>query len=133
MNIKKDDMVKVITGRDRGKTGRVIKVFPKKNRLIVEGLNLVKKHQRPTQENQQGGIVEKELSIHSSNVMFLHKSKPIKVGFNILKYNKKVRINKPLDGSCAKVCTEFKIPDLTRKVPVTLIVKVRILKTITQE
>ena len=59
MNIRKDDMVKIISGKDKGKSGRVIKVFPVKDRLIVEGLNLVKKHQRPTQENQQGGIIEK--------------------------------------------------------------------------
>ena len=83
MNIKKDDMVKVITGRDRGKTGRVIKVFPEKNRLIVEGLNLVKKHQKPTQENQQGGIVEKESSIHRSNVMLLHKNKTTRINYKI--------------------------------------------------
>ena len=80
MNIRKDDMVKIITGKDRGKTGRVIKVFPKKDRLIVEGLNLVKKHQRPTQENQQGGIIEKEASIHRSNVMLLHKNKATRMG-----------------------------------------------------
>ena len=91
MNIKKDDMVKVITGRDRGKTGRVIKVFPEKNRLIVEGLNLVKKHQRPTQENQQGGIVEKESSIHRSNVMLLHKNKTTRISYKISDKGKKVR------------------------------------------
>jgi len=96
MNIKKDDMVKVITGRDRGKTGRVIKVFPEKNRLIVEGLNLVKKHQRPTQENQQGGIVEKESSIHRSNVMLLHKNKATRVSYKISDKGKKVRYSNKL-------------------------------------
>ena len=92
--IKKGDSVKVITGAYKGQTGRVIKVLVNKNRLIVEGINKAKKHTRPSQQNQQGGIVEKELSIHSSNVMFLHKSKPIKVGFNTLKNNKKIRVNK---------------------------------------
>ena len=96
MNIKKDDMVKIITGRDKGKTGRVIKVFPDKNRLIVEGLNTVKKHQRPTQENQQGGIVEKEASIHRSNVMLLHKNKPTKISYKILDKGKKVRYSNKL-------------------------------------
>tara|TARA_B100000427_G_C15432044_1_gene561308 strand:+ start:538 stop:843 length:306 start_codon:yes stop_codon:yes gene_type:complete len=96
MNIKKDDMVKVITGRDRGKTGRVIKVFPEKNRLIVEGLNLVKKHQRPTQENQQGGIVEKESSIHRSNVMLLHKNKTTRINYKISDKGKKVRYSNKL-------------------------------------
>ena len=89
-------MVKVITGRDRGKTGRVVKVFPQKNRLIVEGLNLVKKHQRPTQENQQGGIVEKEASIHRSNVMLLHKNKPTRVSSKTLENGKKVRYSNKL-------------------------------------
>ena len=91
---KKNDSVKVISGSYKGQTGRIIKVLRHNNRLIVEGINKAKKHTRPSQENQQGGIVEKELSIHSSNVMLLHKSKPVKVGFNILKNNKKVRVNK---------------------------------------
>ena len=96
MNIKKDDMVKIITGKDRGKTGRVIKVFPEKNRLIVEGLNLIKKHQRPTQENQQGGIVEKEASIHRSNVMLLYKNKSTRINYQILDNGKKVRYSNKL-------------------------------------
>ena len=96
MNIKKDDMVKIITGRDKGKTGRVIKVFPQKNRLIVEGLNTVKKHQRPTQENQQGGIVEKEASIHRSNVMILHKNKATRISCKTLDNGKKVRYSNKL-------------------------------------
>ena len=96
MNIKKDVMVKVITGSDRGKTGRVIKVFPEKNRLIVEGLNLVKKHQRPTQENQQGGIVEKESSIHRSNVMLLHKNKATRINYKISDKGKKIRYSNKL-------------------------------------
>ena len=96
MNIKKDDMVKIITGKDRGKTGRVIKVFPKTNRLIVEGSNLIKKHQRPTQENQQGGIVEKEASIHRSNVMLLYKNKSTRINYQILDNGKKVRYSNKL-------------------------------------
>ena len=96
MNIKKDDMVKVITGKDKGKTGRVVKVFPKKDRLIVEGLNLVKKHQRPNQENQQGGVIEKEASIHRSNVMLLHKNKPTRVSYKTLDKGRKVRYSNKL-------------------------------------
>ena len=65
-----------------------------KNRVIVEGVNKAKKHIRPTQDNPQGGIVEKELSIHVSNLMLIHKGKPIKVGFKVLKDGKKVRVNK---------------------------------------
>tara|TARA_B100001287_G_scaffold109224_1_gene92095 strand:+ start:254 stop:559 length:306 start_codon:yes stop_codon:yes gene_type:complete len=96
MNIRKDDVVKIITGRDKGKSGRVIKVFPSKNRLIVEGLNLVKKHERPTQDNQQGGIIEKESSIHRSNVMLMSNNKPTRVSFKKLDNGKKIRYSKKL-------------------------------------
>ncbi len=67
MHVRRDDQVVVIAGEDRGKTGRVLKVFPGNGRIIVEGVNLVKRHTRPTQ-NRQGGIVEKEAPIHASNV-----------------------------------------------------------------
>jgi len=92
--IKKGDSVKIISGSYKGQTGRVIKMFFEKNRVLVEGINKVKKHARPTQDNPQGGIVEKEMSIHMSNVMLLHKNKPIKVGFGIDKKGSKVRLNK---------------------------------------
>ena len=98
MKIYKGDMVKIVSGNDKGKTGRVIKVFPDKNRIIVEGVNVVKKHSRPSQENPQGGIVEKELSVHLSNLSLVHKGKKVKVGFKMLENGKKVRINK-LNGS----------------------------------
>jgi large subunit ribosomal protein L24 len=71
MDIKKDDIVLVISGNDRGKKGRVLKVFPKQNRLIVEGINFIKRHTKPNQVNPQGGIVEKEGTIHASNVMLI--------------------------------------------------------------
>ena len=92
--IKKGDIVKVISGSYKGQTGRVIKMINTKDRMIVEGINKVKKHVRPNQQNPQGGIVEKELSIHVSNVMLTYNSKPVKVGFKLLKDNVKVRINK---------------------------------------
>ena len=69
MQIVKNDKVIVIAGNSRGRTGEVLKVFPDKQRVIVKGLNMVKRHQRPTQTNPQGGIVEKEAPIHVSNVM----------------------------------------------------------------
>ena len=94
MNIRKDDVVKITTGKDKGKTGRVIKVFPSKNRLIVEGLNLVKKHERPTQDNQQGGIVEKESSIDRSNVILIASNKPTKISYKYLDNGKKVRYSR---------------------------------------
>ena len=91
--IKKGDTVKIISGNYKGQSGRIIKMLYSKNRAIVEGINKAKKHIRPSQENPQGGIVEKELSLHTSNLMLLHKNKPVKVGFKINK-NKKVRFNK---------------------------------------
>ena len=94
MKIIKGNIVQVITGNDKGKTGRVIKVFPKKNKIIVEGINLVKKHARPTQENPQGGIMEKEALIHISNVMLVANGKPTKIGFKYLKEGNKVKIAK---------------------------------------
>jgi len=92
--IKKEDTVQVISGAYKGETGRVIKIFTNNNRALVEGINKAKKHMRPTQENPQGGIVEKELSIHLSNLALVHKGKIAKVGFKSLENGKKIRINK---------------------------------------
>ena len=66
--IKKGDHVVVLSGKDRGRSGRVLRVMPKKERLVVEGVNLIKRHTRPSQRNPQGGILEKEAPIHISNV-----------------------------------------------------------------
>src|SRR5512132_3457089 len=84
--IKKNDLVLVIAGNDRGKRGKVLKVFPEKHRIVVEGINVVKRHQRPTQANQQGGIVTREGGIHVSNVMLLDpkSGKPTRVGRKVL-------------------------------------------------
>ena len=71
MKIRKNDNVIIITGNNKGKTGKVLKVFPKLNRVIVEGVNLRKRHTKPTQKNPQGGITEKEAPINVSNVMIL--------------------------------------------------------------
>tara|TARA_Y100000768_G_scaffold202754_1_gene152552 strand:- start:1 stop:309 length:309 start_codon:yes stop_codon:yes gene_type:complete len=92
--IKKEDTVMVISGSYKGETGRVIKVLTSKNRAIVEGINKAKKHIRPTQDNPQGGIVEKELSIHLSNLGLMNKGKLVKVGFGVDKNRKRFRINK---------------------------------------
>jgi len=92
--IRKNDMVKVISGNNNGKTGRVLMVYPKRERVIVEGINFIKRHTRPSQNNPQGGIVEKEASIHVSNVQLLHDNKPTKVGYKTLKDGKKVRYSK---------------------------------------
>jgi large subunit ribosomal protein L24 len=71
MKIKKNDTVEVITGKSRGKQGKVLRVFPETNKVLVEGVNIQKKHERPSQKNQQGGITEKEAPINASNVMLL--------------------------------------------------------------
>tara|TARA_Y100000590_G_scaffold470709_1_gene668121 strand:+ start:4449 stop:4754 length:306 start_codon:yes stop_codon:yes gene_type:complete len=94
MKIKKGDTIQVISGNEIGKSGRVIKVFRSKNKLVVEGLNMVKKHARPTQENPQGGIIEKEASIHISNVMLVSGGIPTRVGYKILENGKKVKYAK---------------------------------------
>ena len=94
MKIQKGDTVKIISGNDKGKTGRVIKVFPDKSRIIVEGINVVKKHSRPSQENPQGAILEKELSIHVSNAMYLNGDKASKIGIKKLEDGSKVRFLK---------------------------------------
>ena len=81
MKIKKGDVVRVISGVYKGKEGRVLSVINSRDRLVVEGVNLLKKHTRPNQENQQGGIVEKEGTIHISNVMLVSGNKVTKIGY----------------------------------------------------
>jgi large subunit ribosomal protein L24 len=86
MKITKNDSVMVIAGNDRGKTGKVLKVFPKKNRVIVEGINIRKRHTKPNQTNPQGGILEKEAPINVSNVMILDpkSNEPTRIGAQII-------------------------------------------------
>jgi large subunit ribosomal protein L24 len=82
MKIKKNDMVMVIAGNSKGRTGKVLRVFPEKQRIIVEGVNLVSRHRKPTQTNPQGGIMRQEAPIHVSNVMLLDpkSNEPTRVG-----------------------------------------------------
>ena len=94
MKIKKGDIVKIISGSYSGKEGRVLKVINQRNRLIVEGINMLKKHIRPNQENQQGAIIEKEGSIHISNVKLVHNGSPTRIGYQFSKDGKKVRFSK---------------------------------------
>ena len=93
MRIKKDDMVMVIAGKDKGKTGKVLKAMPKENRVIVEGVNMITKHTKPSMANQNGGIIQMEAPIDASNVMYVHKGKATRVGFK-LDGDKKVRVAK---------------------------------------
>ena len=91
--IKKGDMVKVIAGRDKDKEGKVISVNRKTNKLLVEGINMVTKHAKPSMANQQGGIIHQEGPIDASNVMYLHKGKATRVGFK-MDGDRKVRFAK---------------------------------------
>ena len=92
--IKKDDKVRIIAGKDRGKIGKVLKVHHKKNRILVEHVNMVKRHTRPTDKNRQGGIVEGESPIHQSNVMLLCNKcmAPVRIQMKHLEDGKKIRI-----------------------------------------
>ena len=93
LRIKKDDQVIVIAGKDKGKTGKVMRVFPKTHRALIERINMVKKAQRRTQQNPQGGIVEVEASIHISNIMLLDKSnQPTRFKASLLKDGTKQRV-----------------------------------------
>lgn len=94
--IKKGDTVRVITGsvkNGKGKDGKVISVDSKNGKVLVEGINMVKKHSKPSMANQTGGIIEKEAPIDISNVMYVHKGTPTRIGFKVVD-GKKVRIAK---------------------------------------
>ena len=94
LKIKKGDRVVVITGRDKGKQGEVLKVLPTESRVIVAGVNVAKRHTRPSAGNPSGGIVDKELPIHVSNVAHLDpkSGQPTRVGFKVLEGGRKVRV-----------------------------------------
>ena len=93
MKIKKGDTVKVIAGKDKDKTGKVVSVDVKNNRVVVEGVNMVTKHTKPSATNQAGGIIQQEAAIDISNVMYIHKGKATRVGFK-MDGDKKVRVAK---------------------------------------
>ncbi|WP_321494124.1 50S ribosomal protein L24 [uncultured Desulfobacter sp.] len=96
IRIKKDDKVKVLTGKDKGKIGKVLKVVKKTNRIVVENINVVKVHQSPSQANPQGGIVEKPMPMDISNLMLMCNScvKPTRIGIKQLEGGKRVRVCK---------------------------------------
>jgi large subunit ribosomal protein L24 len=101
MKIRKNDNVMVIAGNDRGKTGKVLKVFPSELRVIVEGINIRKRHTKPTQKNPQGGILEKEASIHVSNIMLIDSktNEPTRLGSQIIlddktKKRRRIRVSR---------------------------------------
>jgi len=94
--IVKNDTVKVISGNHKGKVGKVLKVFPSRKRVVVEKVALVKRHQKPRSQQDQGGIIEKEASIHMSNVLLVCPKcgKPSRTGVGVLADGKKVRVCK---------------------------------------
>ncbi|MFZ8902182.1 MAG: 50S ribosomal protein L24 [Ilumatobacteraceae bacterium] len=94
MKIQKGDTVIVISGKDRGKEGVVSRVMPSSNRVIVDGVNIAKKHQKPRKANEQGGIIDRDMPIHVSNVMLVHRGEPTRVGFKVNADGTKVRIAK---------------------------------------
>jgi large subunit ribosomal protein L24 len=96
MHVVKNDTVKILSGKYRGKTGKVLKVFRDEKRVIVEGVNIIKKHSKPTQKNPQGGIIEKEASVHVSNVMVVDPktNEPTRIGYKYLDDGTKLRYSK---------------------------------------
>jgi len=97
MKIRKNDQVLVIAGRDRGKRGRVLSVNPEKNRVIVEGVSMIKRHTKPNpQKNVKGGIVEREGTIHVSNIMLVDpdSSAPTRIGYTVNNDGSKSRISR---------------------------------------
>ncbi len=103
--VRKNDNVVVMAGRDRGKRGRVLKVFPDRNRVVIEGVNFIKRHTRPNPRQQvKGGIVEREASVHASNVQIVcpECGVPTRIGRQLLGDGRKVRICRKCDGAVDK-------------------------------
>ena len=96
LHVKKDDLVMIVAGKDKGKSGKVLRVLPEKERVVVENLNLIKRHTRPSQTNSEGGITEKEAPIAISNVQLLCQgcNKPARTGIKVLEDGNKVRFCK---------------------------------------
>lgn len=93
MRLKTGMIVKIIRGNHKGKEGKILRILKDKNRVVVEGVNLIKKHTKPSQDNPKGGIVEREGSLHVSNVMYIHGSIPTRIGFKKLEDGSKVRVS----------------------------------------
>jgi len=95
VKLRKGDHVRVITGKDKGKEGVVERVMPKDNKVIVTGVSTASKHQRARRANEQAGIIDKDMPIDASNVMYLHKGKTVRLGYAENKKGDKVRIARP--------------------------------------
>jgi large subunit ribosomal protein L24 len=103
LKIRKGDRVRVLTGKDRGKEGEVMRVFPKDRKVIVDGVNVAKKHQAPTRATQQGGIIDKDMPLPVANVALMCSScgKPTRVGYKFDNSGQKVRICRKCGGELA--------------------------------
>lgn len=103
LHIRKNDTVIAIVGKDKGKTGKVLRIFPKEQRALIEGINFIKRHTKKRREDQQGGIIQKEAPIHISNLMLYCSrcNRPTKVGITLLKDGTKTRFCK----KCNEVIT----------------------------
>ena len=97
MKLKKGDTVVVITGKDKGRQGEIQRVLPTQDKVIVSGVNTASKHAKARRANEQGGIIDKDMPIHVSNVMLVHKGKPVRVGYET-KDGKKIRVAKTKGG-----------------------------------
>ena len=95
MKLKKGDTVEVITGKDKGKQGEIEHVYPKKNKIIVQGVNTAARHSKPSRANEQGGIIDKDMPIDASNVMLVHKGQKVRVGYQVNDDGTKVRVARP--------------------------------------
>ena len=94
MKLRKGDTVVVITGKDKGKQGEIARVMPSSNRVIVNGVNVAKKHQKARSQVKQAGIIDKDMPLDASNVMYVHKGKPTRIGYRVNADGTKVRIAK---------------------------------------
>jgi large subunit ribosomal protein L24 len=95
MKLRKGDPVRVIAGKDKGKDGVIERVMPKDNKLLVTGVNTAAKHQRARRANEAAGIIDKDMPIDASNVMYVHKGKTVRLGAGVDKSGKKVRVARP--------------------------------------
>jgi len=93
MRLKTGMSVRVISGNHKGKEGKILRIIKDRDRLVIEGVNLIKKHTRPTQDNPKGGIIEREGSLHISNVMYLYNGKVSRIGYKRLDDGSKVRVS----------------------------------------
>jgi large subunit ribosomal protein L24 len=95
MKLRKGDTVRVITGKNKGREGVVERVFPSQEKVIINGVNTAAKHAKARRANDKAGIIDRDMPIHASNVMLVHKGKPVRVGYRVDKNGKKVRVARP--------------------------------------